>query len=91
MSTDLDQQLRFNQVIAATTFHPDIILWSIHTRSVIMVELTVAYEEGIDAAFERKKERYSELAAESCQAGWKANVFPAEVGCHLVTLLLNIQ
>lgn len=82
MSADLDWQLRFPQVIAATTLRPDIVLWPVPTRSVIMVELTVPWEERIDAAFERKKERYSDLAAECRPAGWKATVFPAEVGCR---------
>lgn len=72
MSVDLDRQLRFPQVITTTIHHADIVLWSVPMRSVIMVELTVPWEEGIDAAFERKKERYSDLAAECRQAGWKA-------------------
>ncbi len=82
MRADLDRQLKFPQVITSTTLRPDIVPWSVPMRSVIMAELTVPWEEGMDVAFERKKERYSDLAAACRQAGWKATVLPAEVGCR---------
>ena len=39
-------------------------------------------EEGIEAAFERKKAKYSELAAECRNAGWKTTIYPVEMGCR---------
>lgn len=39
-------------------------------------------EEGITAAHERKHLKYSKLAAEHQEAGWKAKVYPVEVGCR---------
>ncbi|KAJ8279317.1 hypothetical protein COCON_G00063830 [Conger conger] len=51
-------------------------------RSVHLIELTIPREEGIEAAFERKKAKYSELAAECREAGWKTTIYPVEVGCR---------
>ncbi len=46
------------------------------------MELTVPWEEAIDEAFERKRLRYADLAAEAEDRGWKVNVHPVEVGCR---------
>ncbi|KAF7659245.1 hypothetical protein LDENG_00000630 [Lucifuga dentata] len=81
MRVDLDHQLKFPHEIATTVLRPDIVLWSIPARTVIMAELTVPWEEGMEAAFERKKEKYSELSAVCMEAGWKASTFPVEIGC----------
>lgn len=56
------------------------LVWSDKARAVHLIELTVQSEEGIEAAFERKKTKYSELAAECREAGWKATIYPVEVG-----------
>lgn len=82
LMADLDQQLRFPREITLTSLRPDIIFWSSHTKTVIMVELTVPWEEGMEAAFERKKERYAELAIACSEAGWRAFTFPLEVWCR---------
>ena len=76
MRVDLNRQLRF-----PTEIRPDIVVWSTKARVVHLIGLTVPSEEGIDAAFERKKAKYSELAAECREAGWKATIYPVEVGC----------
>ncbi|KAL0159986.1 hypothetical protein M9458_043711, partial [Cirrhinus mrigala] len=62
MRVDLDRQLRFPTEITTTSLRPDIVVWSTKARSVHLIELTVPLEEGIEAAFERKKAKYSELA-----------------------------
>lgn len=46
-----------------------------------MVELT-GWEDAVQEAFERKKLRYSELAAEAEQQGWNVKICPVEVGCQ---------
>ncbi|CAM4697765.1 unnamed protein product [Leuciscus chuanchicus] len=50
-------------------------------RAVILAELTVPWEGGKEAAFERKKDRYLDLTAECREAGWSAVSYPVEVGC----------
>eukprot|EP00064_Thunnus_orientalis_P005499 superscaffoldBa00000541_g5513 len=82
MRADLNHQLKFPQEITTTSLRPDIMLWSTFTRMVIMAELTFPWEEGMEAAFERKKEKYTELAAVCSQVGWRAFTYPVEIGCR---------
>ncbi|KAK0151659.1 hypothetical protein N1851_007037 [Merluccius polli] len=58
------------------------VLWSPTTKLAYVVELTVPWEDGVEEAYERKKNKYSDLAAEASQNGWKTNIFPVEVGCR---------
>lgn len=82
MRVDLNKQLRFPTEIITTSLRPDIVVWSNKARAVHLIELTVPSEEGIEAAYERKKAKYSELAAECREAGWKSTIYPVEVGCR---------
>ncbi len=81
MRVNLYRQLRFLVEITATPLRPDIVVWSTKAKSVLLIELTIPVEEGIEAAYERKKAKYSELAAECWEAGWKTTIDPVEVGC----------
>ena len=81
MRVDLDRQLRFPVEITATSLRPDLVVWSTKAKSVLLIELTIPAEEGIEAAYERKKAKYSDLAAECREAGWKTTIYPVEVGC----------
>ncbi|XP_016090515.1 polycystic kidney disease protein 1-like 2 [Sinocyclocheilus grahami] len=54
----------------------------VQLQIVIIVELTVPWEEAINEVFERKKLRYANLAAEEEEQGWTVKVFPVEVGCR---------
>lgn len=69
MATDLDCQLMLPVEITATFLWPDIVLWSTPTKILIMVELTIPWDEGLKAAFEMKKERYTKLAALALKLG----------------------
>lgn len=60
MRIDLDRQL---WEITTTSLSPDIVVRSTKARLVHLIEL-MTLEEGIEAAFERKKAKYSQLAAE---------------------------
>ncbi len=81
MRVDLDRQLRFPVEIIATSLHPDIVVWSTKAKSVLLIELTIPAEGGMEAAYECKKAKYSELAAECREAGWNTTIYPVEVGC----------
>ena len=82
MRVDLSQRLTFPPEIAATNLRPDLVLWSKTCRRVFIVELTVPWEDAIDEAFERKRLRYANLAAEAEGRGWNVKVWPVEVGCR---------
>ncbi len=69
MEVDLGRQLQFPQEICSTTLRPDMVLWSAAVKSVILIELTVPWEEGLEAAYERKKAKYADLVAECRESG----------------------
>lgn len=48
---------------------PDLIMWSEPRRTILMVELTVPWEEVMEATNEWKHVKYAELAAECREAG----------------------
>ena len=45
-----------------------------------MLELTVPWEERMEEASERKREKYAELVEECRNRGWRARCLPIEVG-----------
>jgi hypothetical protein len=79
---DLNQRLHFPIEIAVTNLRPDIVFWSPTLRTAFLVELTVPWEDSVEEAYERKRLKYSELAADAEQRGWKVRIYPVEVGCR---------
>ncbi len=75
---DLEKQLKFPSHIVVTTLRTDIILVSESIKQVVLLELTVPWEE----AFERKLSKYEGLISDCRQAGWRARCIPVEVGCR---------
>lgn len=82
MRADLKKQLKFPEEIALTSLRPDIVLWSRGTKQVVLIELTVPWEDRMEEAHERKLKKYQGLILESQQKGWKAWNLPVEVGCR---------
>lgn len=80
MRVILGRQLQFPSKITTTFLRPDIVVWSTEAKAVLIIELTVPSEEGIEAAIERKKTMYSELAAEYRESGWKITIYTVKVG-----------
>ena len=70
MEVDLGRQLQFPQEICSSTLRPDVLLWSAAVKAAILMELTVPWEEGLEAAYERKKAKYADLVAECRESGW---------------------
>ena len=82
MRADIGKQLQFPREITTTSLRPDIVLWSAAAKSAMLIELTIPWEEGIQAAYERKAAKYADLAAECREAGWSTTIYPVEVGCR---------
>ena len=82
LKVDLGRQLKFPENIAVTTLRPDMVLVSETTRQVVLLELTVPWEDRIEEAFERKRAKYEELAGECRSRGWTTRCNPIEVGCR---------
>ncbi len=55
---DLEQQLKFPNRIVTTTLRPDVVLLSDSTKQVVLLELTVPWEDRLEEAFERKLAKY---------------------------------
>jgi hypothetical protein len=79
---DLRKRLQFPGEITQTRLRPDIVIWSRKSRQVIMVELTVPWEDRIESANERKRTKYEELKTACEGAGWRTWCMPAETGCR---------
>ncbi|KAL0148227.1 hypothetical protein M9458_056459 [Cirrhinus mrigala] len=60
MKVDLRERLQFPPVVQ-TTLRPDAVLWSEEAKKIILIELTVPWEEGCEQAFERKSAKYQDL------------------------------
>ncbi|KAL7382684.1 hypothetical protein ABVT39_026468 [Epinephelus coioides] len=80
MLVDVGRRLAFPPEIATTTLRPDMVLWSPSLKKVFIIELTIPWEHSVDEAYEWKRLRYAELAAEAQHRGWNTEVRPVEVG-----------
>ncbi|KAI8517878.1 hypothetical protein Bbelb_038950 [Branchiostoma belcheri] len=78
MAVDLDKRLVFPRNICETTLRPDIVLWSSVQKTVLVIELTIPWEENIQAAYERKKLKYQELVQQCAENGWRSLLYPVE-------------
>ena len=78
---DLGKQLKFPEAVAKTTLRQDIVLTSVASKQVILLELTVPWEDRLEEANERKRAMYSELVEECQNNGWQTRCEPIEVGC----------
>ena len=82
VSADLKTSLQFPVHIIQTGKRPDIVAWSDSKKSVLIIEVTVPWEENREEAHERKKNRYETLRADCVEKGWICHVIPIEVGCR---------
>ena len=82
VSTDLKTSLQFPVHIIQTEKQLDIVAWSDSKESVLLIELTVPWEENREEAHERKKNRNETLRADCMEKGWIYHVIPIEVDCR---------
>ena len=81
IGADLDhKQFLFPPEICSTDSRPDIVIWSLQQKKVILIELTCPAEEGIENASSRKQLRYANLKVLIRENGWLPTLFTIEVG-----------
>ena len=80
LMVDIGRQLRMLTEIVTTTLRPDMVIRSDSTRVVILIELTVPWEDRIDEAHETKASKYVDLVEDIRMNGWQVYYFPVEVG-----------
>eukprot|EP00064_Thunnus_orientalis_P002837 superscaffoldBa00000219_g2845 len=73
---NIGKQLHLSPEITTTPLWPDIVLWSTAAKNALLIELTIPWEEGMQAANERKRAKYSDLAVECREAGWTTIIYP---------------
>ncbi|KAK3744418.1 hypothetical protein RRG08_000851 [Elysia crispata] len=78
VSADLPEWDSHPSIIKETRLRPDIVIHSGSTQQLIMVELTVPYENRMEEAHTYKREKYMNLTKELENAGYKAVVMPVE-------------
>lgn len=82
LSVDLKRKLVFPQDVAVTSLRPDLVLISRSTKTIIVAELTVPWEERLATSHQLKKAKYQDLIDEAVLKGWHATCYPIEVGCR---------
>ena len=82
LEVDLGKQLKFPARITPTRLRPDMIIVSDSTKQLIILELTVPWEERMDEANDRKRTKYQELVDDCKRQGWRTHCEPLEVGCR---------
>ena len=81
VSADLKTYQQFPVHIIQTEKRPDIVAWSDSKKSVLLIEMTVPWEENREEAHERKKNRYEALRADCVEKVYISLVIPTEVDC----------
>ena len=75
-----DNSYVFPTVICITNLRPDIVIWSLSLKKVILLELTCPLEENIVQAKARKSARYLPLLNLIKDSGWTATLLLMEAG-----------
>ena len=72
----------FPAEIYSTSQRPDIVIWSVALKRVLIIELTCPAEEGIEAAQIRKEGRYAGLVVDCRDSSWSPSLFTIEIGAR---------
>ncbi len=67
------------QRIANTTLRPDVVLVSESTKQVLLLELTVPWEDHLEDASRRRLTKFDGLISDYRQGSWRARCLPTEV------------
>ena len=82
IKADINGRLVFPQEVVVTNLRPDILIPSNSIKTIVLVELTVPWEEKVSERHEFKKSKYDHLAVEAGLKGWSVVNLPVEVGCR---------
>ena len=66
--------------ILSSKQRPDGVVWSEQSRRIILIELTVPWEENMEAATKRKQSRYASISDMLRKRGWMVTLLTVEVG-----------
>ena len=80
IEADLDTKLLFP--VTEIMQRPDLIVWSEEQRHIIILELTVPWEDNIKDAELRKEQRYEDLIDACVDKAWATEYYHLAVGCR---------
>ena len=81
-SDHLDNKLVIPSFIAVSQLRPNIVLYSISTKTFILLELTCLCEENMEVRHSKKFEKYHHLSLAMISNGWSVHLFLIEVGAR---------
>ena len=81
ITANVDRQLAFPTEITSTYPHPDLVIWSVNSKKVIINEITIPFEVNINRVHQRKLEKYKDLWEQCIKNGWSTYIFPLEIRC----------
>ena len=79
---DVDWQLVFPTEITSTRQRPNLVIWSVNSKKVIIAELTIIFEVNIGWVHQRKLDKHKDLCEQCIKNGRSIDVFPLEIGCR---------
>ena len=82
LSVDFDLGLVFPSFIAITSSRPDIVIYSVLKKTVILIDLTSPCEENFEDCHFDKIARYEALCVSIRENGWRHHLFAIEVGAR---------
>ena len=80
---DVDRQHTFPTEITSTHQRPDLIIWSVNSKKVIIAELTIPFETNFDWVHQWKSEKYEDLREQCTKNDWSTDIFLPEIGCRV--------
>ena len=81
MMVDLPgEPVNFPVNIAVTLQRPDIVIFSVALKQILLIELTVPIEDQVLDAQKRKTNRYKALVQQCESSGWEVTLYTIEIG-----------
>ena len=77
-----DNKLVIPSFIAVSQLRPDIVIYSISTKTFILLELTCPCEKNMEVRHSKKFEKYHHLSLAMISNGWSVHLFLTEVGAR---------
>lgn len=82
LDVDIGKNLRFPPDIIVTSLRPDMVVTSRRSRTIIVIELSVPWENNIAERHEFKMSKYQNLTDELTRKQWNTRLFAVEVGAR---------
>ena len=82
VAADLEGIRHYPQVLIESGKRPDLVLVSSSTDAIILVELTVPWEDRLQYSNALKADKYADLTMDLEAKGYRTDLFPIEVGAR---------